>query len=75
MIMYGLNTPAVDLKPQTVDQAKNIDVEVKKFRINCEKEQTRNERRVKVAAVQNKIVLPTDRPVHEQKKAIMDRIK
>jgi beta-ureidopropionase len=30
---------------------------------------------VKVGAIQNKIVLPTDRPIKEQKQALMDRIK
>jgi len=30
---------------------------------------------VKVAAIQNKIVLPTTRPINEQKAAIMARIK
>lgn len=75
MILYGLNTPAVDLCQETVNRANNIDVEVKSFRINSKKEQIRPQRYVKVAAVQNKIVLPTDKPVNEQKKAIMSRIK
>lgn len=48
---------------------------MKSFKINAEKEQTRPQRIVKVAAVQNRIVLPTDKPVAEQKKAIMNRIK
>lgn len=30
---------------------------------------------VKVGAIQNKIVLPTDAPVQKQKQAIMDKIQ
>jgi hypothetical protein len=74
-IIYGLNTPAVDLRRETTERATNLDVEVKSFKINSEKEQIRPQRYVKVGAIQNKIVLPTDRPVAEQKKAIMNRIK
>ena len=48
---------------------------MKSFKINCEKQQTIAPRLVKVAAIQNKIVIPATRPVAEQKKALEDRIK
>ena len=43
--------------------------------MECGKEQTRPERRVKIAAIQNKIVLPTTEPILDQKHAIMNRIE
>jgi hypothetical protein len=74
-ILYGPKTPEVELRPETKSKANSLKVEVKSFKINCEPEQTRPARLVKVGAVQNKIVLPTDRPIAEQKKAIEDRIR
>ena len=50
-------------------------MEVKHFKIGADKEENRNERLVKVAAVQNKIVLPTTASVQEQKQAIMNKIE
>uniref|UniRef100_A0A7S2RXV2 Beta-ureidopropionase n=1 Tax=Mucochytrium quahogii TaxID=96639 RepID=A0A7S2RXV2_9STRA len=38
-------------------------------------EESRSPRIVRVAAIQNKIVLPTDKPVLQQKHALMDRIE
>ena len=62
-ILYGPQTPEIALKKETVNRASNLDVEVKQFKINCESEQLRAPRIVKVAAVQNKIVLPPSSPV------------
>ena len=69
-ILYGPLTPEVSLQPETVNRANKLDVEVKSFRINCDKQQTIAPRLVKVAAIQNKIVVPATRPVTEQKKAL-----
>jgi beta-ureidopropionase len=74
-ILYGTQTPEVPLRQETIQRASQIDVEVKQFRVNSEAEQIRSKRLVKVAAIQNKIVLETTKPIQEQKRAIMDRIK
>lgn len=74
-IFYGPQTPEVSLQRSTVDQANKLDVEVKSFKIPCEQEQLRGSRIIKVGAIQNKIVLSTDKPVAEQKKALENRIK
>ena len=74
-IFYGPLTPEVALKQNTIDRANKLDVEVKSFTIPCEKEQLRAPRVVKVGSIQNKIVLSTDKPVAEQKKALENRIK
>jgi beta-ureidopropionase len=54
-------------------QKKNI--EVKNFRIGSIAEELRAQRRVKVAAIQSQIVLPTTEPVKKQKWAILERTK
>ena len=74
-IFFGMKTDEIALNSATIEKAKNADVEVKHFRINAEKEENRDARIVRVAAIQNKIVLPTTEPVQKQKQAIMDRIQ
>lgn len=74
-IFYGTKTDEIALSSATIERAKNSDVEVKHFRINSEKEENRDPRIVRVAAIQNKIVLPTTESVQKQKQALMDRIK
>jgi beta-ureidopropionase len=74
-IFYGPQTLEVALQRNTVDQASKLDVEVKSFKIPCEQEQLRGSRVIKVGSIQNKIVLSTDKPVAEQKKALEQRIK
>jgi len=74
-IFYGAQTPEIALQLSTVDQASKLDVEVKSYKIPCEQEQLRPPRVVKVGAIQNKIILSTDKPVAEQKKALEQRIK
>lgn len=74
-IFYGIKTDEVALNPKTIERANSADVEVKHFRVNAEQEENRDPRRVKVAAIQNKIVLSTSEPVQKQKHAIMKRIQ
>ena len=74
-ILYGPKTPEVPLQQETINRANKLDVEVKNFKINCEEQQTIAPRLVKVAAIQNKIVIPATKPVIEQKKALENRIK
>ena len=74
-ILYGPKADEITLRPETINRANKLDVEVKSYKINCEKQQTVAPRLVKVAAIQNKIVVPASSPVAEQKKALEDRIK
>lgn len=54
--------------------AERHDFELKGFLFECEKEQLRAERRVRVAVVQHAIVLPTTAAVADQRRAIHDRV-
>ena len=74
-IHYGTNNPELALRQETLQRASNLNVEVKGFKIHCEEEQTRPARVIKVAAIQNQIVVPPSRPVAEQKRTIFERIK
>lgn len=47
-------------------EAQEMDVQVSGHVIKAEKEELRGERVVRVGLIQNKIVLPTDRPLIEQ---------
>lgn len=74
-ILYGIKNEEITLKAETIEVAKNKNVEVKQFRVNCAKEENRDRRTVKVAAIQNKIVLPTTESVKKQKEALLNRTK
>jgi beta-ureidopropionase len=50
------------------------DFEVKGYIFESEKEQIRAEKRVRVAVIQNAIVLPTSDPVEDQRHAIHERV-
>lgn len=50
------------------------DFELKGYIFESEKEQLRTERRVRVAVIQNGIVLPTTAPVEDQRHAIYERV-
>lgn len=54
--------------------ASEHDFELKGYLFECDKEQLRVERRVRVAVIQNAIVLPTTAPVAEQRHAIHKRV-
>ena len=74
-ILYGIKNDEVPLRTETLEAARNKNVEVKQYRVNAEKEELRDPRKVKIAALQNQILLPTTAPVKEQKQALMNRIK
>lgn len=49
-------------------EAENI--EIKAYRFNCAKEQTRTPRVIRVGLFQNKLPLPTWTPIQEQRQAL-----
>jgi len=74
-ILYGKQQPPLDI-PQAAQQlAEQNGFEIAGYRIPCMLEEERAERRIRVGAIQNKIVLGTDQPVMEQIKALHERIK
>lgn len=57
-----------------LDFARENDFQVAGYVIKAQEEQLRRPRKVKIAAIQNKIVLPTTAPVAEQREAIHRRV-
>ena len=74
-IFYGNKNEQVPLKDTTKELAEKKKIEVKNFRIGSLAEELRSQRRVKIAAIQSQIVLPTTEPVNKQKWAILERTK
>lgn len=73
-IYYGREDHcAVDLTQTTLELSKKNNFEVFAYKFDASKE-IRTPRIVKIALVQHSIVLPTDKPIAEQKQAVFDKI-
>eukprot|EP00124_Ichthyophonus_hoferi_P004419 Ihof_evm2s483 gene=Ihof_evmTU2s483 len=73
-LMYGAVIPTLALNNEAVKMAEAQTFEIKGYKFPCPKESTRTPNLVRVAAVQNAIVLPTTAPVADQMNAIHDRL-
>ena len=74
-VLQGAETPELPIPEEVKRQAAQHDFEVRAYRFDCAKEQLRAPRRVRVAAVQNSIVLPTTVPIKDQYDALKARLK
>ncbi|XP_060804470.1 beta-ureidopropionase-like [Amyelois transitella] len=75
-IYYGRkNHREVTLKPASLAAAKDANFDILAYEFPAKPEQTRPPRIVKVGVIQHSIAIPTDRPVNEQKRAILDKVK
>lgn len=73
-ILYGKPTPELQLSEESKAIAEAKDFELKGYKMECPVDQLRAPRIVRVGAVQNKIILPTDAPISEQLAALHKRI-
>lgn len=77
-VLYGANqgkpVSAVSLDDALVSQAKTLNIDYKGYEITAASEQLRPPRLVRIAVIQNKIVLPTTAPFADQSQAIRSRI-
>lgn len=73
-ILYGKETKPLDLPPSALSIAEKNNFEIKGYSFTAAPEQLRSPRIVRVGLIQNQIVLPTDRPIKEQRDAIHQRI-
>jgi len=73
-ILYGGAFTAMS-EERASAQAKEASLDFQAYSIPAQKEETRAERKVRVAAVQNRIVAPTDAPITEQRDAIFRRVE
>ncbi|XP_015795754.1 beta-ureidopropionase [Tetranychus urticae] len=72
--IYGWIPKQLKLSDDCSNVASSIDVELQAYKFNCEPEQLRSPRLVRVAVVQNAIPLSPSDPVDKQRSALHDRI-
>jgi len=73
-LLYGKRLPQLAFDSDLLEQAREKDFDLQGYEIKALPEQCRRPRKVRVAAIQNKIVLPTTVPVCEQRHAIHQRV-
>ncbi|KAJ1369527.1 hypothetical protein KIN20_031011 [Parelaphostrongylus tenuis] len=73
-ILYGRAYPELELSQEAISCAANGKFELKAYSVSAQPEQLRAPRKVRVAAIQNSIVLATTAPVREQRRALHEKI-
>ncbi|PIO70152.1 hydrolase, carbon-nitrogen family [Teladorsagia circumcincta] len=73
-ILYGRAYPELPIPEEAKQRAADGNFELQGYQVTAEPEQLRPPRIVRVAVIQNAIVLPTTAPVDEQKKALHYKI-
>ncbi|KXJ29101.1 beta-ureidopropionase [Exaiptasia diaphana] len=74
-ILYGSPASKLELPEEAIKIAANNGFELAGYKITASEEQLRAPRNVRIGAVQNKIVLPTNQPIAKQRDALHARIK
>jgi beta-ureidopropionase len=74
-VLYGANSSPLPLNPEAQALAQRHGFEVRGFKVGCLSEELRPPRIVRVAGIQNAIVLPTDAPVADQREALWVKIE
>uniref|UniRef100_A0A1I7XUS5 Beta-ureidopropionase n=1 Tax=Heterorhabditis bacteriophora TaxID=37862 RepID=A0A1I7XUS5_HETBA len=73
-ILYGKSYPVLDIPVEAQQLAISEQFDLKGYIISAANEQLREPRKVRVAAIQSAIVLPTTAPIKEQRDAIHRRV-
>ncbi|XP_034237193.1 beta-ureidopropionase [Thrips palmi] len=73
-VLYGKETKPLSLPQAALTTAEKNDFEIKGYSFSAAPEQLRAPRIVRVGLIQNKIVIPTDRPLKEQRDALHQHI-
>ncbi|XP_068680494.1 beta-ureidopropionase-like [Montipora foliosa] len=74
-ILYGKPVSKLELASEALSLAEERNFELAGYKFGVQEEQLRKPRIVRVGAVQNKIILPTNAPLANQLSALHDRIK
>lgn len=75
-IHYGrVHHHELDVQESSVGVATANSFEIAAYDFPAKEEETRKQRIVKVGAIQNSIVIPTDKPIAEQRQAIFNKIR
>jgi beta-ureidopropionase len=73
-VLYGTPCRTLELPDAARQLADKEDFDLQGYGIDAAVEQTRAKRIVRIGAIQNKIVLPTDAPIVKQREAIHNRV-
>jgi beta-ureidopropionase len=73
-LIYGRRLPQLGFNQEVIDFAARKDFELMGYSVKAQAEQLRRPRKVRVAAIQNKIVLPTTEHIGDQRHAIHQRV-
>mmetsp|Transcript_32093 Transcript_32093/g.89855 ORF Transcript_32093/g.89855 Transcript_32093/m.89855 type:complete len:383 (+) Transcript_32093:85-1233(+) len=73
--LYGNMPEALDLGKDAHELAATNDFELKGYKFGTQKEESRDERLVRIAVIQNSIILPTTDPILRQYEAIEDKVR
>ncbi|KIH58815.1 hydrolase, carbon-nitrogen family, partial [Ancylostoma duodenale] len=73
-ILYGRAYPELKIPADARQMAEKGGYEIQGYEISAQPEQLRAPRKVRVACIQNSIVLPTTAPIEEQKNAIHKKV-
>lgn len=74
-ILYGSPCEKIVFDSSVLEMAASANFQLAGYKMTAKAEEERKPRVVRIGAVQNQIVLPTDRPIFEQVKALHERIK
>lgn len=73
-LLYGKRCPQLSISNELLETAQEEGFELKGFQLKALEEQCRRPRKVRVAAIQNKIVISTSAPIVQQRDAIHNRV-
>ncbi|EPB70486.1 hypothetical protein ANCCEY_10419 [Ancylostoma ceylanicum] len=73
-ILYGRRHAELEIPKEALEIASKNNFDMRAYEITAEPEQLRAPRKVRVAAIQFAIVLPTNAPIEEQRKAIHHKV-
>jgi len=73
-ILYGNPCKKLELSKEAIALSESLDFDLQGYEMAAKEEQTRAPKKVRIGAIQNAIVLPTDAPILKQRDAIFDRV-
>lgn len=73
-MLYGKPCRKLELPSEAVELSQTLDFDLQAYGIDAAVEQARPKKTVRIGAIQNAIVLPTDAPIIKQRDAIFERV-
>jgi len=74
-ILYGSPCEKLEIPASVLKSASENDFEVAGYQMTAKEETERRPKIVRIGAIQNKIVIPTNKPIGEQVQSLHDRLK